>query len=190
MKESNRDVYYCQYYYPDLLYFTSPDPRKALPLRRYWWLLKRYVWYCRVLGPFQFIKMKLSIKFFRKHANKKKRKLVKRIRSSENLNFQPGELVEVRSEKEIFATLDHEGKLQGLRFNREMRKFCGKKFRIYKRLEKILIETTGELRLIKIPTVILEGVFCDGSAHGGCDRLCFCFWREVWLKRVPPKSSP
>ena len=51
-------------------------------------------------------------------------------------------------------------------------------------LEKIIIETTGEMRPISTPTVLLEGVFCDGSAHGGCDRTCFCFWREGWLKRV------
>jgi hypothetical protein len=94
------------------------------------------------------------------------------------------EWVEVRSEKEIFDTLDSQGKLRGLRFTPEMAKFCGKRFRVYKKLGKILLETTGELRRIKTPTVILEGAICDGSAHGGCDRSCFCFWREEWLKRV------
>jgi hypothetical protein len=99
-------------------------------------------------------------------------------------SLQPGDLVEVRSAKEIFATLDGQDKLRGLRFNPEMEKFCGKRFRVYKRMNKIILETTGELRSIKTPTVLLEGVFCDGKAHGGCDRSCFCFWRENWLKKV------
>jgi hypothetical protein len=96
----------------------------------------------------------------------------------------PGDLVEVRSVREIFATLNGEDKLKGLRFNPEMAKFCGKRFRVYKRLDKIIVETTGELRNIRTPTVLLEGVFCDGKAHGRCDRSCFGFWREAWLKKV------
>lgn len=100
------------------------------------------------------------------------------------LKLQPGEFVEIRSLKEIFTTLDDQGKLRGLRFTREMEKFCGKRFKVYKRLEKIILEATGELRRIRTPTVLLEGVFCDGQAHGGCDRACFCFWREAWLKRL------
>lgn len=66
--------------------------------------------------------------------------------------------------------------------------FCGRNIRVYKTLDKILLEATGELRKIKTPTVLLDGVFCDGTAHGGCDRSCFCFWREAWLKKVPPNE--
>jgi hypothetical protein len=106
----------------------------------------------------------------------------------ETLNLQPGDWVEVRSAKEIFTTLDAQGKLGGLRFTPEMAKFCGKRFRVYKLLKKIILEATGELRKIKTPTVLLENVFCDGSAHANCDRACFCFWREQWLKRVPASS--
>jgi hypothetical protein len=102
----------------------------------------------------------------------------------ESLGLTPGEWVEVKSVKEILATLDQHGKLKGLAFNREMAKFCGKRFKVYKRLEKIVLESTGELRRIKTPTVILEGVFCDGETHDNCDRSCFCFWREAWLQRV------
>jgi hypothetical protein len=104
----------------------------------------------------------------------------------EALNLQPGEWVEVRSVKEIFATLDKRGKLRGLQFTPEMVKFCGKRLRVYKKLDKIILEATGELRKIRSPTVLLEGVFCDGKAHAGCDRSCFCFWREEWLRRVSP----
>jgi hypothetical protein len=106
------------------------------------------------------------------------------------LNLQPGDWVEIRSEKEIAATLDYQGKLKGLRFTREMIKFCGHKFKVYKRVNRIILEATGELRRIKSPTYLLEGVLCDGEAHGGCDRACFCYWREDWLKRTsPPKAT-
>jgi hypothetical protein len=100
------------------------------------------------------------------------------------LGLKVGDWVEVRSAKEILATLDERGKLRGLSFNKEMLKFCGRRFRVYKRLDRIILEATGELRRVKTPTVLLEGVFCDGAAHGGCDRSCFCFWREAWLKKA------
>jgi hypothetical protein len=105
-------------------------------------------------------------------------------RNNGNLDLKTGDWVEVRSAKDIFGTLDANEKLKGLTFTPEMVKFCGKRFRVYKELDKIILEATGELRKIKSPTFVLEGVFCDGKAHGGCDRSCFCFWREEWLKRI------
>jgi hypothetical protein len=186
MKKSKDGFEPCQYYYGDMVSQTLPDQRKALPLRRRWWNFKRHAWYIRILGfRGYFSKMFPSTRLGMLLLKEKNEK---RAAGSnfKALNLQPGEWVEVRSAKEIFATLDAQGKLKGLRFTPEMVKFCGKKFRVYKRLEKIILEATGELRKIKTPTVILEGVFCDGKAHGGCDRSCFCFWREAWLKRASP----
>jgi hypothetical protein len=151
--------------------------------------LKRYVWYSSNIGPVKFALGLNRSKLVGKAAHKRKRKSHKVKGRGQALNLQPGEWVEVRSLKEIFATLDEEGRLRGLRFIPEMAKFCGGRFRVYKKLEKIIMESTGELRRIKTPTVLLEGVFCDGKAHGGCDRACFCFWREVWLKRIPLETS-
>jgi len=155
-----------------------------------WWKLKRYVWYTRVLGPIQFIRRTLSFQILGRRASRRSQGGLKGDASNEEaLNLKPGELVEVRSEKEILVTLDHRGKLKGLSFTPEMRKYCGGRFRVYKKLERIIVEATGELRTIKSPTVLLEGVICDGKAHGGCDRTCFCFWREAWLKRLAPELS-
>jgi hypothetical protein len=181
----------CQYNYKDLADTTSPDPRLALPLRRYWWTLKRHVWYSSNFGPSQYMLKLFRSEILGKFTYKRKRNPHARPtkRKSEALNLQPGEWVEVRSVKEIFTTLDKEGKLRGLRFTREMAKYCGKRFKVYKRLEKLILETTGELRTIRTPTVLLEGVFCDGKFHGGCDRSCFIFWREAWLKRVLSQAS-
>jgi len=101
----------------------------------------------------------------------------------EVLNLQPGEMVEVKSEEEILATLDPQGRQRGLSWMPTMGKFCGKRFRVFKRLDRILLESTGEFRKIK-NTVLLEGVLCDGEGFYGCSRSCFHYRREVWLKRV------
>lgn len=104
-------------------------------------------------------------------------------KSEEVLNLQPGELVEVKSEPEILATLDENRKYKGLLWMCNMHTFCGKRYRVYKRLERILLESTGELKKVR-NTVLLKGVMCDGKAFQGCDRSCFHFWREAWLRRV------
>ena len=100
------------------------------------------------------------------------------------LNLVAGEWVEVKSLEEIEATLDKKGHYKGLLFMPEMRKFCGGKYKVHRVIEKMILETTGELRRFKSPTVILEGVHCDGSFHFDCQRSCFSFWKEAWLKRV------
>lgn len=99
------------------------------------------------------------------------------------LNLQPGELVEVKSKEEILATLDRKGRNRGLGLTVEMLKYCGKRYRVLRRLDKIVVEQKGQIRQVA-NTVILENVTCDGSANGGCPRSCYCMWREIWLKRV------
>lgn len=60
----------------------------------------------------------------------------------ENSDLNTADWVEVRSEKEISGTLDSRGKLRGLCFTPEMIEFYGRRFKVYKILEKILLETT------------------------------------------------
>lgn len=182
MKEDDSNSDYCQYFYPEMLQCTLPDARLALPVRRHWWTLKRLVWYAGVLGVQEFVTRGFSSTRFGKWFPKKLRKRARL--KGEVLNLKVGEIVEVRSAKEILATLDKRGKLKGLGFTPEMMKFCGRRLRVYRKLDRIILEATGELRKIRTPTVLLEGVFCDGKSHGGCDRSCFCFWREEWLKKV------
>ena len=110
--------------------------------------------------------------------------------NTDSLNLQVGEWVQIRSKEEIFSTLNEEGKYKGLLFMAEMIRFCGKKFKVFKKVERIMLESTGELREIKSPTVFLEGVFCDGEFHNRCDRSCFLYWREIWLKKVPDSEAP
>lgn len=98
--------------------------------------------------------------------------------------LQPGDWVEVMTLDEIEAGLDRNGRLYGLNFMPEMRKYCGQKFKVFKRVNRMMLESTGELRTIRRPTYYLEGVYCDGGFHEGCDRSCFLLWREEWLRKV------
>ncbi len=100
---------------------------------------------------------------------------------SERLNLQPGELVEVKSEQEIRATLDEHGRHRGLLWMPGMARFCGRTYKVHKRVETIMLESTGELRKIR-NTVLLADVMCENLY--GCDRSCFHYWREAWLRRV------
>lgn len=99
----------------------------------------------------------------------------------EVLAVEPGEWVRVRSRDEIHAMLDSCQRNEGLAWMPMMEDCCGKEFRVYKRVERIVLESTGEIRKLK-DTVLLEDAICDGIY--GCNRSCFFFWKEAWLERV------
>jgi len=108
---------------------------------------------------------------------------------AESLGLQPGEWVQVKSREEIAATLNSGGRNRGLEFPHYMLPFIGGTFQVRKRVGRIVLETTGELREIR-DTVMLEGVTCDGYGRwGGCPRDAFHLWREIWLRRVYPPHS-
>jgi hypothetical protein len=107
-----------------------------------------------------------------------------RLCNPTQLNLRTGDLVEVRSEKEILATLDEQGSIDGMPFMPEMLEYCGKRVRVEKRADKTCNTiTVMESRRIH-DAVHLEGLRCSGSAHGNCQAQCFLFWKEAWLKRV------
>lgn len=100
------------------------------------------------------------------------------------LGLQPGDWVETKSKADIASTLDRSGRNRGLEFPIYMLPFCGQRFRVRKRVNRLILETTGELREIR-DTVTLESVACDGYGRwGGCPRAAYHLWREVWLRRV------
>ena len=105
-------------------------------------------------------------------------------RPPEALDLKIGELVEIRPPSEILATLDERGRLDALPFMPEMLQFAGKQFRVSKRAFKTCdqVKNSGMYRMER--TVHLEGLRCDGSAHGGCQAGCLIFWKEGWLKRA------
>ena len=101
-----------------------------------------------------------------------------------------GQLVEVKSVDEILATLDEHGSLKALPFMPEMVQFTGRRFRVSRRAIKLCDtkDSTGMHRMHN--TVHLEGLRCDGSAHGGCQAGCLLYWNEAWLQRVDPVEGP
>jgi hypothetical protein len=98
-----------------------------------------------------------------------------------------GDWVEVKSRDEILASLDKDGNLDGMPFMPEMLKYCGRRFRVYKRAHKTCdFSTAMEAR--RVPSAVhLEGLRCSGEAHGGCQAQCLLFWKEAWLK---PAEDP
>ena len=93
-----------------------------------------------------------------------------------------GEWVEVRSKTEILMTLDEHGRLEGLPFMPEMLEFCGQRFRVAKRAHKTCDPPDAGGRRME-HAVHLEGVRCNGSAHGDCQARCLIFWKEAWLRK-------
>jgi len=107
----------------------------------------------------------------------------------EVLNLQAGEIVEVKSFDEIMNTLDKHGRNKGLGFNLGMKEYCGKRFMVRNRLEKMINESTGKMIVIE-NSVILDNVICVYEFRGfGCPRARFQIWREIWLRRINVKSS-
>jgi hypothetical protein len=106
----------------------------------------------------------------------------------QTLDLQPGELVRVRSAREIFSTLDARGTLDNLPFMPEMANYCGRTFTVSKRADKTCGPDHGLRRMHD--TVHLSNVRCDGSAHGGCQAACLMFWKEAWLERAAQNGVP
>jgi hypothetical protein len=103
--------------------------------------------------------------------------------------FAPGDLVRVRSQAEIEATLNHWHQLKGCTFMPEMAQYCGSRHCVLKVMERFIDER--DLRVKKASgIVLLADVICQGTADfGRCDRCCFFFWREEWLEPVAPAGA-
>ncbi|MEU8244845.1 hypothetical protein [Nonomuraea sp. NPDC048916] len=106
------------------------------------------------------------------------------------MDLRVGDVVEVRGEAEILATLDERGELDGLPFMPEMQKFCGRRMTVHKVAHK-LCDTQTRTGLHRMERAVhLSGARCDGSAHGGCQTACSMYWKEDWLRPVEPGSQP
>jgi len=104
---------------------------------------------------------------------------------AQSLNLQPGDCVEVKSLDAIRETLDDRAHNRGLFFTPSMSHLCGQRRKVERRIEKIIVDGTGEMRKLR-NTVFLDGELCECScvAFGGCPRGEFSYWREIWLRRT------
>ena len=108
------------------------------------------------------------------------------VRGRVVMGLKAGDVVEVLSVEDVRATLDANGKHDGLKFLKPMAEFCGRRFRVLKPVRQILDEHNHVMQKTR-STVILEGAICHGQGiygREGCDRSCFFFWKEAWLKKV------
>jgi len=102
----------------------------------------------------------------------------------ENLNLRPGEWIKVKPMASIIETLNETAHNRGLYFTPAMRLLCGEQHRVERKIDKIIVDGTGEMRQLR-NTVYLEGSLCGCAcvAFGGCPRGEFSYWREIWLHR-------
>jgi hypothetical protein len=103
------------------------------------------------------------------------------------LGLKQGEVVEVLPIEEILPTLNVRGMNRGMRFDQELVKYCGKRFTVDLRVERLISETDGKMLTMKSPCIQLQGVYCRGECtenRMGCPRAINSYWRENWLKRV------
>jgi hypothetical protein len=176
--------FYCQS--TELLAATSGFP--PLGIRHYWWDFR--------LGQGRPARL---VRIFLRQAVNKIRRLcglkpygepagTQAATSRGDLDLRPGEWVEVKSRRQILATLDPEGKNCGLSFEVEMLEHCGRRYRVAYPVRKIILEQTG--RMVELTnTVVLEGVTCEGTCAKNCPRSNYFFWRESWLQRVEGKGK-
>ena len=116
------------------------------------------------------------------------RGLLKGRTPSLRLDLRPDELVQVKSREEIARTLDADSRNRGLYFDVEMLPYCGRTFRVVRRVERLIEERTGRMITLPNDCVVLDGVACSGELSRRrlfCPRSIQPFWREIWLRRVP-----
>lgn len=100
------------------------------------------------------------------------------------VNLVAGDLVRVRSEEEIRATLNTWNELKGCMFMGAQRQYCGTTQRVLKSVERFVDERDYRVKRAK-GLILLDGLICEGTPdYGRCDRACFYFWREEWLEKI------
>ncbi len=108
------------------------------------------------------------------------------------LDLKPGEWVEVKLPAEIAKTITPDGINRGMRYDEEMLKYSGKRYRVQMRVDRLINEKNGKMVTMKSPCIQLENVFCRAELTGrrlGCPRASNTYWREIWLKRVDAPAS-
>lgn len=178
--DDGNPIYMCQ---------ATRLPEATRPLA--WWRPWQYVrdirengyslgWIVRgiAISAFNTVCRRLGRPTYPRVAGKRKRT------PTEVLDLQPGELVEVKSYREILDTLDASGRNRGMTFDAEMTPYCGKQFRVHRRIDQIIDEPTGRLVKLPNPCIVLDNVICTAKYHRFCPRSTNPYWREIWLRRV------
>ena len=106
-----------------------------------------------------------------------------------NLNYphiRPGEIVRVRSKREIQGMLDERRKYKKLGFLTEQYNHCGKIHKVLKELSYFYDEVKQNQVKCK-DLVFLEDCHCSGIIPFSlrrCDLNCLLFWHKDWLEKI------
>jgi len=109
------------------------------------------------------------------------------------LDLEPGEWVEVLPEAEIRRTITRSGFNRGMRYDLGMSRYCGGRYRVQMRVDRLINEISGRMMTMKSPCIQLEDVYCRAECTTwriGCPRASNTYWREIWLRRVDGPDSP
>lgn len=102
------------------------------------------------------------------------------------VELRAGDLVRVRSKKDIQKTLDDWGRHKNCEFAAEMYQYCGQTYRVLKKVEQFYDEVRQRMCKCR-GIVLLRGLTCCGKRGmfpQPCDRNCFLFWHSVWLEKI------
>jgi hypothetical protein len=117
--------------------------------------------------------------------------VVKKNRERSGVNFDKnpicaGDIVRVRSKREIRKMLDDHEKYKGCLFIDEMYEHCDMTYRVLKNVEYFFDE--AKQKMCKANDILLlEGVTCSGRQRlykESCDRNCFFFFHKDWVRKV------
>jgi hypothetical protein len=99
--------------------------------------------------------------------------------------IKPGDIVRIRSTAEVKQTLDRFGKIKGCSFLKNQYAFCGKKCKVFKKVDYFFDESRQKM-LKSSNLYFLEGVYCNGNSAylKPCDRNCFHYWHKNWLEKI------
>jgi hypothetical protein len=112
---------------------------------------------------------------------------------TEELHLKPGEWVEIKSPAEILPTITVNGFNRGMRYDMEMSKYSGGRYRVQMRVDRLINEQNGKMMQMKNPCIQLEDVYCRAECTEGrlgCPRASNTYWREIWLRRVDAPKAP
>ena len=89
----------------------------------------------------------------------------------------------VKPKEAIAHTLDKHDRNRGLRYDREMIRFSGRRFTVRRRVNTIIGEDSARMLTMKTPCITLEEATATGEFLRFCPQDEYVFFREIWLQR-------
>jgi hypothetical protein len=109
--------------------------------------------------------------------------------SHPELDLRPGEVVRIRTKREIEASFDGRYRNRGLWFDPDMLRYCGGTYRVLRKVTRQIDEKSGRMLTISNPCIVLDGVTATGEYIAFALLNELTYWRESWLERINAPSS-